>query len=161
MQSTALQACASTPCFFWNLCETRAALEKAGRSVCHACAGRLRGREYPLRGESQAPHLWPSGAVPSTRCHHEGRCAQKPCARKKTGPRDLQLLFPGRKPCAFADDPQKGITMSANALSHRAAAVLAAAGWLAALYLAVLVARSWQASRKTAGNMRAAFAAQD
>ncbi|HZP33934.1 MAG TPA: hypothetical protein VFB23_11300 [Candidatus Acidoferrales bacterium] len=55
MQSTALQACASTPCFFWNLCETRAALEKAGRSVCHACAGRLRGREYPLRGESQAP----------------------------------------------------------------------------------------------------------
>ena len=42
----------STPCFFWNLCEARAALEKGGRSVCRACAARLRGREYPLRGES-------------------------------------------------------------------------------------------------------------
>jgi len=43
----------SKPCFFWNLCERRAALEKAGRSVCRACAGRLRGREYPLRVASQ------------------------------------------------------------------------------------------------------------
>lgn len=42
----------STPCFFWNLCEARAAIEKAGRAVCRACAGRLRGREYPLRRAS-------------------------------------------------------------------------------------------------------------
>lgn len=41
-----------SPCFFWNLCERRAAIEKAGRSVCRACAGRLRGREYPLRAAS-------------------------------------------------------------------------------------------------------------
>ena len=42
----------SIPCFFWNLCECRAAVEKAGRSVCRACAHRLRGREYPLREPS-------------------------------------------------------------------------------------------------------------
>lgn len=42
----------ASPCFFWNLCERRAAVEKAGRSVCLACAGRLRGREYPLRAAS-------------------------------------------------------------------------------------------------------------
>jgi hypothetical protein len=39
-------------CFFGNLCESRATMEKAGRSVCRACANRLRGREYPLRGAS-------------------------------------------------------------------------------------------------------------
>jgi hypothetical protein len=43
----------STPCFFSNLCARRAALEKAGRSVCRSCAGRLCGREYPLRGASE------------------------------------------------------------------------------------------------------------
>jgi hypothetical protein len=57
MQSAVAQApvnhaSVSVPCFFWNLCERRAATEKAGRSVCRVCAGRLRGREYPLRGES-------------------------------------------------------------------------------------------------------------
>lgn len=43
----------SAPCFFSNLCQGRAALEKAGRSVCRSCAGRLRGREYPLRLASE------------------------------------------------------------------------------------------------------------
>jgi len=52
MKSAVKQAVMSTPCFFWNLCERRAALEKAGRSVCRGCAGRLRGREYPLRSAS-------------------------------------------------------------------------------------------------------------
>ena len=53
MQTLAMSPVLSTPCFFWNLCERRAVLEKAGRSVCRDCAGRLRGREYPLRGESK------------------------------------------------------------------------------------------------------------
>jgi hypothetical protein len=53
MQFAIKQPGMSTPCFFSNLCERRAALEKAGRSVCRACAGRLRGREYPLRGASE------------------------------------------------------------------------------------------------------------
>jgi hypothetical protein len=53
MQSAGKQSRTSKPCFFWNLCERRAALEKAGRSVCRSCAGRLRGREYPLRGASE------------------------------------------------------------------------------------------------------------
>lgn len=47
------QVGASKPCFFWNLCERRATLEKGGRSVCSSCAGRLRGREYPLRMASE------------------------------------------------------------------------------------------------------------
>ena len=50
VQPAVEQASLSTPCFFWNLCARRAAIEKAGRAVCRACAGRLRGREYPLRG---------------------------------------------------------------------------------------------------------------
>jgi len=90
-----------------------------------------------------------------------GPVRTKAMCSKEDRPEGSAVAVSRRKPCAFADDPQKGITMSANALSHRATAVLAAAGWLAALCLAVLVARSWQASRKTAGNMRAAFAAQD
>lgn len=52
MQSSVPQADLSTPCFFGNLCESRATMEKAGRSVCRACANRLRGREYPVRGAS-------------------------------------------------------------------------------------------------------------
>jgi hypothetical protein len=52
-QLAARQLGISTPCFFWNLCERRAALEKGGRSVCRSCAGRLRGREYPLRIASE------------------------------------------------------------------------------------------------------------
>ena len=43
----------ASPCFFWNLCERHADIEKAGRSVCRGCAGRLRGREYPLRAASR------------------------------------------------------------------------------------------------------------
>jgi hypothetical protein len=50
------------PCFFWNLCTRPAALEKAGRSVCHACAARLHGREYPLRSGSAEP-LYLTGRV--------------------------------------------------------------------------------------------------
>lgn len=53
MQFTVKQAGISTPCFFGNLCEGRAVLEKAGRSVCRGCAVRLRGREYPLRIASE------------------------------------------------------------------------------------------------------------
>lgn len=49
MQSALEQAGLSAPCFFWNLCQRRAALEKAGRSVCCGCASRVHGREYPLR----------------------------------------------------------------------------------------------------------------
>ena len=37
------------PCFFWNVCSARAAMEKGGRSVCHSCAAQLRGVAYPLR----------------------------------------------------------------------------------------------------------------
>ena len=43
------------PCFFWPSCSQRAALEKAGRSVCRRCAARLRGAEYPLRGPAAEP----------------------------------------------------------------------------------------------------------
>ena len=53
MQSTAKQAGPVQPCFFWNLCRDRAIVEKAGRSVCRGCAGRLRGSEYPLRDASE------------------------------------------------------------------------------------------------------------
>ena len=52
MQSAVGQTGLAAPCFFGNLCESRATLEKAGRSVCRTCANRLRGREYPLRGAS-------------------------------------------------------------------------------------------------------------
>jgi hypothetical protein len=54
--------CSSTPCFFSNLCAARASLEKAGRAVCRACAGRLRGHEYPLRRASEAA-LYLTGRV--------------------------------------------------------------------------------------------------
>jgi hypothetical protein len=50
------------PCFFWPCCTQRAALEKAGRSVCRVCAGRLRGIEYPLRGPCAEP-LYFTGRV--------------------------------------------------------------------------------------------------
>jgi len=53
VQFTIEQASISTPCFFSNLCESRAVVEKAGRSLCRGCAFRLRGREYPLRGPSE------------------------------------------------------------------------------------------------------------
>lgn len=43
----------ASPCFFWNLCERHADIEKAGRSVCRGCAARLRGQEYPLRAASR------------------------------------------------------------------------------------------------------------
>ncbi len=43
------------PCFFVVLCLQRAAMEKAGRSVCILCATHLRGVEYPLRGPSLEP----------------------------------------------------------------------------------------------------------
>jgi hypothetical protein len=53
MQPGVRQAGTLRPCFFWNLCARRAVLEKAGRSVCRGCSGRLRGREYPLRCASE------------------------------------------------------------------------------------------------------------
>src|SRR5579862_285109 len=43
------------PCFYWPQCKERAALAKAGRSVCRACAANLRGVEYPLRDPSAEP----------------------------------------------------------------------------------------------------------
>ena len=43
------------PCFFSRVCTRRAAMEKAGRSVCRDCAQRLRGFEYPLRRPSLQP----------------------------------------------------------------------------------------------------------
>lgn len=46
---------APPPCFFWRLCGQRADVEKAGRSVCHGCAARLRGTEYPLRRAALEP----------------------------------------------------------------------------------------------------------
>ena len=46
---------AAPPCFYWARCAQRAALEKAGRSVCRRCAATLRGTEYPLRGPCLEP----------------------------------------------------------------------------------------------------------
>jgi hypothetical protein len=43
------------PCFFWPVCLHRAAVEKAGRSVCCNCASQLRGVEYPLRNPLLEP----------------------------------------------------------------------------------------------------------
>ncbi len=43
------------PCFFWSVCSQRAALEKAGRSVCRRCAANLRGVEYPVRDPCAEP----------------------------------------------------------------------------------------------------------
>jgi hypothetical protein len=53
MQSALEQTGLSAPCFFWDLCQGRAAVEKAGRSVCRSCAGRVNGREYPVRIPSE------------------------------------------------------------------------------------------------------------
>jgi hypothetical protein len=49
------QEAAAPPCFFSQVCLRRAAMEKAGRSVCRGCAGRVRGLEYPLRDPSLQP----------------------------------------------------------------------------------------------------------
>ena len=50
------QDIAAPPCFFSSLCQQRASLEKAGRSVCRGCAeSRLRGSEYPLRASGTEP----------------------------------------------------------------------------------------------------------
>jgi hypothetical protein len=56
---------AAPPCFFASVCRQRAAVEKAGRSVCHGCAGtRLRGLEYPLRNAVSEP-LYVTGRAAS------------------------------------------------------------------------------------------------
>jgi hypothetical protein len=52
--------CSAPPCFYWVCCRQRAALEKAGRSVCRRCSAMLRGTEYPLRNPC-AESLYPSG----------------------------------------------------------------------------------------------------
>ena len=49
------QEAAAPPCFFSQVCLRRAAIEKAGRSVCRGCAARVRGIEYPLRDPSLQP----------------------------------------------------------------------------------------------------------
>ena len=36
------------PCFYFGARDRRAALDKAGRSVCRPCSARLTGTEYPL-----------------------------------------------------------------------------------------------------------------
>jgi hypothetical protein len=46
---------APPPCYFWNICGQRAAIEKTGRSVCRHCSENMRGAEYPLRGPSLQP----------------------------------------------------------------------------------------------------------
>jgi hypothetical protein len=51
--------------------------------------------------------------------------------------------------------------MSTNPLPRRTVAALAALGWLTACCLAVVVARSWKSSRKTASDMRVAFSAEN
>jgi hypothetical protein len=43
------------PCYFWNVCSQRAAIEKSGRAVCSRCSTNLRGYEYPLRAPSRTP----------------------------------------------------------------------------------------------------------
>jgi hypothetical protein len=53
--SSPQQEVAAPPCFFSQVCLRRAAIEKAGRSVCRECAARLRGAEYPLREPSLQP----------------------------------------------------------------------------------------------------------
>jgi hypothetical protein len=54
-ESTLRCSTASPPCFFARVCAQRAAMEKAGRSVCNGCATRVRGLEYPLRDPSIQP----------------------------------------------------------------------------------------------------------
>ena len=49
----AAETAGANPCFFWHVCQRHSAIEKAGRSVCRSCAGRLRGREYPVRAASR------------------------------------------------------------------------------------------------------------
>jgi len=50
------------PCFFWKLCDRRAVVEKAGRSLCGECASHIKGNEYPLRAPSTQP-LYLTGRV--------------------------------------------------------------------------------------------------
>ena len=57
---TPAAAAAPPPCYFWNVCAERAAMEKAGRSVCVRCSAHLRGTQYPLRAPSLKP-LYASG----------------------------------------------------------------------------------------------------
>ena len=55
LQDAPLPEMAPPPCFFSKVCSARAVMEKAGRSVCRRCSGRLRGVEYPLRDASFEP----------------------------------------------------------------------------------------------------------
>ncbi len=54
-QASPLTTDASPPCFYWRVCGSRAAVEKQGKSVCPACATRLKGTAYPLRVPTRAP----------------------------------------------------------------------------------------------------------
>ena len=49
---TSIAAPSAPPCFNWTACGQRAAVEKAGRSVCVRCAAALSGVVYPLRNPS-------------------------------------------------------------------------------------------------------------
>ena len=50
-----LNGASAPPCFYFSACRGHAALEKNGKSLCHACAACTRGREYPLRAPSRLP----------------------------------------------------------------------------------------------------------
>jgi hypothetical protein len=43
------------PCFYFQSCRGYAEIEKNGKSLCHRCAARLRGSEFPLRAPSREP----------------------------------------------------------------------------------------------------------
>ena len=58
--SSPTAAPSAPPCFNWTACRRQAVVEKAGRSVCHRCAGALNGIEYPLRHAS-AEFLYADG----------------------------------------------------------------------------------------------------
>jgi hypothetical protein len=50
-----MPAISPTPCFYFSSCRRNADLEKNGKSLCRSCAGRLKGREYPLRPPARQP----------------------------------------------------------------------------------------------------------
>ncbi len=43
------------PCCYFSSCRHNAAIEKDGKSLCHSCADRFAGREYPLRPPAREP----------------------------------------------------------------------------------------------------------
>ena len=76
---------AAPPCFFARVCQQRAALEKAGRSVCRRCAEtRLRGSEYPLRNSASEP-IYMTGRSASEALDMEEEMSQRARRRLRAG----------------------------------------------------------------------------